>query len=142
MTTLAGASNLATVIEADITMANITALTNKPIIRLAGGSDVGTGDIASGELILEREIYKQGFSNLDFRDERYTIPATLTLEGQTSDTTFKEYIVELARIIDAKNKLAGHTYNYVMEYEWDTNINIPVAHLTFIMTKMFEAIAV
>ena len=120
-------------------MTNVTALTNRPIIRLAGLDDTA-GDAESGELIIEKETYRPIPLTLILRHQRAVLPATYTYAG-SSETTFKEVVEEIDRLLRVENKSTTRAYIYEMEYDWDTNVDEPVVNLTFTLTKKYVVIS-
>lgn len=136
--TLRAASDLVTYLKANIVMANITALTNKPIIQLRGGEDT-TGDKDSGELKMIKEIVVEIPVNSSFRHLRYTIDATYYYEGD-SETTFKQMVEEFDRTLRAANKSFPRAYKYKMDWDWDTNLKQSVAIIIFTLIKEYDAL--
>jgi len=124
-------------------MGNVAGLTNRPMIRLKGSqsdSDDNAGvlgDPASGELIIEKEIYTETRIHSDLRNERYTLPATYHYHG-TSETIFKLVIEEINRTILADE--SATTYYYEMVYDWDTNLEESVANIVFVLRKLLVSI--
>lgn len=131
--TLRAASDLITKLRT-IDMTNVTALTNRPVIRLAGLED-SSGDSESGELILLGEKYRPLPLTNAVRHQRTVIPATYEFSG-TSEITIKQIIEDFDRLLRVPSK----PYVYEMEYDWDTNVDAGVVFITFTVTKKFVVI--
>ena len=134
--TLRAGSDLVTLLRT-LTMANVTALTNRPVVRIAGNDDT-VGDLDSGELVITEEVSRPSLITTVMRNVRTAMLATYTYFG-TSETTFKQVVEEWDRLLWAQNNSVTRTYDYLMEYDWDTNVDVSVAEITFIATKRGEA---
>jgi len=133
--TLRAGSDLVTLLRT-LDMSNVTALTNRPVARIAGNDDA-SGDLDSGELVIGREVSRPSLITSVMRNVRTAMPATYTYFG-TSETTFKEVLEEWDNLLWSQNNSATRTYDYLMEYDWDTNVDVSVAEITFIATKRAE----
>ena len=132
-------TNLVTILKT-LTMSRIAGLTNRPIIRLSGEDDAG-GDVDSGEVVIETELYKpEKMTNL-WRHERYVLTGSYWFGEGISETIFKEVLEELDLTLQVANQLTNtRLYEYEMEYNWDTNMSVQVANLIFVLTKEFVSV--
>lgn len=133
MAAFRAASDLVTFLRANLTMANIAALSTRPLVQLAGVPDSG-GDSDSGILEFENEIMKPVFLTPKWRNELYFIDAEYSYMG-SSETTFKEMLEEFDLTLQTENLTVDRDYYYEFEYTWDTNVNVSVAMCKFVLTK-------
>lgn len=128
---------LITYLKANINMANVTALSTRPVIiyRSQTPNDDGDGAIASGELRFNDEFMREEPQTKDLSDEIYIIEATYHIQAQTSMTNFQEVLAEIKRVLRVANQAAARAYVYEMEAEFDLNPFHPIADITFTLTK-------
>lgn len=96
------------------------------------------GDIDSGELIITQELSRPLSITTVMRNVNTVMTATYTYFG-TSETTFKQVLEDWDRLLWAQNNTAAKTYDFNMEYDWDTNIDVSVAVITFRALKRGES---
>lgn len=102
-----------------IDMDNVTGLSTRPKIIINGRefSDDG-GEFASGTLDLERETYRMDTRHTDvYRDDRFVIEATFVMVDQDDDSTARQILDEIDRVLINYTRTLGHKYEYEMMYE-------------------------
>lgn len=121
-----------------IDMSNVTTLSTRPKIIINGNtsSDSG-GSFSAGTLDLLREIYQRIVVNEYYRHERYVVPATYKIVDQSSETTAKEILEEIDRVLRLYTLDNSHEYEYEMSYEVTTDRGEILATVSFVLIKKY-----
>ncbi|MCH8905453.1 MAG: hypothetical protein IH840_00060 [Candidatus Heimdallarchaeota archaeon] len=133
MAAFKAAADLVTFLRANITMANVAALSTRPLIQLQGVPDSG-GAAASGKFEIIKEDLRTTRLTDKYRDETYFITAEFSFAG-TSETTFKELIEEIDLTLMTENLTIDRAYLITLDWIWDTNVIISVAYYRIEMVK-------